>query len=122
MSKHLVLKLSAALWLLSFTVCAQIAPQGNSMAVPEHPRILMPEGEESVIKQTIASDITWKTTNQFILDECNKLIGKPPVERILIGRRLLDKSREALRRIFFLSYAWRMASDAKYLKCAEKSY
>jgi Heparinase II/III-like protein len=120
MSKHLVLKLSAALWLLSFTVCAQIAPQGNSMAVPEHPRILMPEGEESVIKQTIASDITWKTTNQFILDECNKLIGKPPVERILIGRRLLDKSREALRRIFFLSYAWRMTSDAKYLERAEK--
>lgn len=120
MSKHLVLKLSAALWLLSFTICAQIAPQGNSMAVPKHPRILMPEGEESAIKQTIASDITWKTTNQFILDECNKLIGKPPVERTLIGRRLLDKSREALRRIFFLSYAWRMTSDAKYLECAEK--
>ena len=120
MSKHLVLKLSAALWLLSFTVCAQIAPQGNSMAVPKHPRILMPEGEESAIKQTIASDITWKTTNQFILDECNKLIGKPPVERTLIGRRLLDKSREALRRIFFLSYAWRMTSDAKYLERAEK--
>jgi hypothetical protein len=42
------------------------------------------------------------------------------VERILIGRRLLDKSREALRRVFYLSYAYRMTNDAKYLNRSEK--
>jgi len=39
---------------------------------------------------------------------------------VLIGRRLLDKSNEALRRIFFLSYAWRVTSDSKYLERAEQ--
>ena len=42
------------------------------------------------------------------------------MERVLIGRRLLDKSREALKRIFYLSYAWRMTSDVKYLERAEE--
>jgi hypothetical protein len=78
------------------------------------------EGEEAAIKMTIASDDLWRSTHQFILDESDKMIGKAPVERVLIGRRLLDKSREALKRIFFLSYSWRMTSDSKYLQRAEK--
>ena len=88
--------------------------------LPSHPRILLLKGEETAIKQTIASDAIWKATHQFIIDESNKLIGKPPVERVLIGRRLLDKSREALRRIFYLSYSWRMTSEKIYLDRAEK--
>lgn len=55
-----------------------------------------------------------------ILNTCDRTIEKPPVERILIGRRLLDKSREALKRIFFLSYAWRMTSQEKYYERAVK--
>jgi hypothetical protein len=113
-------KFTVILWLISITACAQIETKTNISALPAHPRILLLEGEEAAIKKTIASDAIWKVTHQFIIDESNKLIGKPPVERVLIGRRLLDKSREALRRIFFLSYAWRMTSEAKYLERAEK--
>lgn len=43
----------------------------------------------------------------------------PPVELIKIGRRLLDKSREALRRLFLLSYAARLTGDARYARRAE---
>jgi hypothetical protein len=114
----LILKLSAILWLISLTACAQI--ENKTSALPSHPRILLLEGDEAEIKQNIASDNIWKATHQFIIDESNKLIGKPPVERILIGRRLLDKSREALRRVFFLSYSWRITGEEKYLKRAEQ--
>jgi hypothetical protein len=55
-----------------------------------------------------------------ILKECDNIIALPPVERIQIGRRLLDKSREALRRIFHLSYAWRMTGEQKYFDRCEK--
>ena len=103
-----------------FTAFAQTEKKIYTIALPPHPRILLLEGEEAGIKQTIASDAIWKTTHQFIIDESDKLINKTPVERVLIGRRLLDKSREALRRVFFLSYAWRMTSDSKYLERAEK--
>jgi hypothetical protein len=58
--------------------------------------------------------------HEAILTECNNILNLPPVERIQIGRRLLDKSREALRRIFHLSYAWRMTGDQKYFDRCEK--
>jgi hypothetical protein len=119
-AKLFILKLSLIFWGISITACAQIENNTNKTALSPHPRILLTEGEEVAIKQTIASDPVWKSTHQFIIDECDKLLAKPPVERILIGRRLLDKSREALRRVFFLSYAWRMTSEAKYLERAEK--
>jgi len=87
---------------------------------PGHPRILFLEGEESAVRETLASDYIWRSVSTFILSECDKILTKTPVQRVLIGRRLLDKSREALRRIFFLSYAWRMTSDSRYLERAEQ--
>lgn len=86
----------------------------------DHPRILLLRGEETAIRNTIETDEIWKKIDMFILSSCNRIIEKPPVERVLIGRRLLDKSREALRRIFFLSYAWRMTSQEKYYERALK--
>jgi hypothetical protein len=119
-AKMLILKFSAVLWITGLATCAQIKDKINPSALPSHPRILLLEGEESGIELNIASDPVWNSTHQFILDECNKLLARQPVERVLIGRRLLDKSREALRRVFYLSYAWRMTSETKYLERAEK--
>ncbi len=116
----LVLKFSAILWFISAVTCAQVENIINKNSLPSHPRILLLQGEEAAIKKNIASDPVWQSTHQFILDECSKIIARPPVERVLIGRRLLDKSREALRRIFYLSYAWRMTSEPEYLERAEK--
>lgn len=86
----------------------------------QHPRILLLKGEETLIEQSIASNPIWKKMHESILKECDNIIENPTLERIQIGRRLLDKSREALRRIFFLSYAWRMTGQEKYFLRAEK--
>jgi len=80
----------------------------------QHPRILLLKGEEGRIRQSITSNPVWKKMHEAILHECDNIIALPPVERIQIGRRLLDKSREALRRIFYLSYAWRITGQEKY--------
>src|SRR5471030_469211 len=102
--------------LISHSLYAQI----EKLSVPAHPRILLLKGEEANIQKTIASDNAWKNMHQSILTECDRLLSLPPVERIQIGRRLLDKSRECLRRVFYLSYAWRMTRDKKYFDRAEK--
>ena len=86
----------------------------------QHPRILLLNGEERLIEQSIASNPVWAKMHQTILTECDRMIGLPPIERIQIGRRLLDKSREALRRIFQLSYAYRLTGDQKYFDRCEK--
>ncbi len=86
----------------------------------QHPRILLLKGEERQIEQSIAGNPIWKKMHEAILKESDSIIELPPVERIQIGRRLLDKSREALRRIFHLSYAWRMTGEQKYFDRCEK--
>ncbi|GAB3642441.1 heparinase II/III domain-containing protein [Spirosoma arcticum] len=101
-------------------VAAQDKPFGPTTKFPAHPRILLLKGEEASLKHAIAADKTWSSVHQVILAECDKMLATAPVQRIQIGRRLLDKSREALRRVFFLSYAWRMSGQEKYAQRAEK--
>jgi len=116
-------------YLLIFVAFIMIAPamllaQDKKLPATEkiidHPRILLTRGEEKTIQSAIDANPIWNKMHQAILKASDDLIDLPPVERIQIGRRLLDKSREALRRIFHLSYAWRMTGDVKYFQRAEK--
>src|SRR5215204_3807468 len=93
---------------------------GSEPKFPNHPRILLLKGEEESIKRTVSADKIWSKMQHAILAESDSLISLPPVERKQIGRRLLDKSREALRRLFFLSYAYRTTKEQKYSLRAER--
>ncbi len=99
---------------------AQQSISAKNVTEIQHPRILLLTGEESLIKKSVASSPIWKKMHETILKECDNMMALPPIERIQIGRRLLDKSREALRRIFQLSYAYRMTGDEKYFNRCEK--
>lgn len=85
----------------------------------DHPRILLREGEEQSIKERIAESETWARLHQAILDESEQILKLEPQDRIQIGRRLLSVSREYLRRIFYLSYAYRMTGDPRFAQHAE---
>src|SRR5512133_2373514 len=87
---------------------------------PSHPRILLLKGEEALIVKNLAAERQWLTINSYILDKSEDILALPPVERILIGRRLLDKSREALKRIYYLSYSYRKTGDTRFLNRAEQ--
>ncbi|WP_316810780.1 heparinase II/III family protein [Pedobacter heparinus] len=88
--------------------------------LPAHPRLLLLKGEEEKIKKTLQSNPLLEQLQLGILAKCDQFLDVAPVERIKIGRRLLDKSRTCLQRVFYLSYAWRMTRQQKYLKRAEK--
>ncbi len=93
---------------------------GASSPLPSHPRLLLLAGEEKQLWRNIQSDSTWKMVHHAIIEESDRILITEPVQRIKIGVRLLDKCREALRRVYFLSYAWRMTHDKKYLVRDEK--
>ena len=105
---------------IQLNALAQINSIDSSQTIHNHPRILLFKGEEAAINQTIQKDTVWRNVHQIILQESDRLISIEPIKRIQIGRRLLDKSREAIRRLFFLSYAYRTTTNEKYLLRAEK--
>lgn len=93
----------------------------DSTKIQAHPRLLLLKGEEERIKSEIRNNVMWKNVHDAILKECDTMLKKHPVERTMIGRRLLQVSREGLRRIFFLSYAWRTTGKKKYFsRCEEE--
>jgi hypothetical protein len=116
------------LWISVWPVFAQDSFKAPSLetvankmnALPPHPRLLFLKADEAVLKNHLKSDPYRQNLHRAILEECETFLTLPPVERIQIGRRLLDKSREALRRIFQLSYAYRMSKDDRFLKRAEQ--
>jgi hypothetical protein len=100
-------------------VYAQVDHLVAITSVPAHPRVLLAPGQEEAIKQTIISDKVAQQLHQLILAESDRLLKVSPVERIKTGKRL-PASREALRRLLFLSYAYRMSRDPKYAARAEQ--
>ncbi|MCL1822135.1 MAG: heparinase II/III family protein, partial [Prolixibacteraceae bacterium] len=91
----------------------------EGVKLPSHPRILLLNGEEKTLKKNIGKDAVWQEIQNEILGEAADLLAVPVSERVMTGRRLLSVSRENLRRIFILSYAWRMTGDNKFLQRAE---
>lgn len=115
---HQKIYLSIAMFLCVMAVFPQTT-LNLTQTVPEHPRLLMTEKDQTYIASRIASDTTWGNLHQEILSECDRLLQQPVLERKQIGMRLLATSREALRRIFFLSYAYRMTGEKSYFNRAE---
>ena len=111
---------AALLLLTSTSAAAQLAHVPADARVPVHPRILLPRGEEADVMRVVRTDSLRRRLHAAIIGGANEMLVLPPIQRIQIGRRLLDKSREGLRRSFFLAYAWRTTGEARYLRRAER--
>ena len=83
-----------------------------------HPRLLLRGGEEEAVRERIAAEPEVALADSIILAACGQMLGQPPVERVKTGKRLLHVSREALKRIFYLSYAWRIHGGEAYAERA----
>ena len=110
----------ALLIVLTSSVYCQEPIQADLGRLPGHPRILLLQDEENLIRSAIGDSKVWSRMHDAIINESEKILSLPLLERIQIGRRLLDKSRECLRRVLYLSYAYRMTGEEKYLTRAEK--
>lgn len=106
--------------LAQFTAPSLEAVTATMKSLPDHPRLLFLKQDEALLKKQLGKDPYRENIHRAIIEESEKIISLPPVERIKIGVRLLDKSRECLRRVFMLSYAYRMTGEEKFLKRCEK--
>ena len=88
--------------------------------VARHPRLFISDKELDGVMRNIKASDELRTLHEEIIKQADDLIKQKPLERIQIGRRLLAVSREALRRLQALSWAYRSSGDKKYLKRAEQ--
>jgi hypothetical protein len=86
----------------------------------DHPRILLLKNEEERVRVKLSNDPTYTFLHNIVIKECESLLTLSPVERTLSGRRLLSVARECRRRVFFLSYAFRVTGDDRYCRRAER--
>ncbi len=84
-----------------------------------HPRLLLPVDSVKALQLNLSSDTFLMRIHNDLIEACNKIIQSPLLERNQIGRRILHTSDECLRRVYFLSYAFRMTGNIQFAQRAE---
>jgi len=118
---HKVLKVACAFLGLIYMQTPIVANGTNRIQVKcDHPRLLLSEGEETLIREKIEADPFLRSVHEAIVRQSEAMLQAPQLERIKIGKRLLAVSRNALKQIYSLAYSWRMTGDERYARRAEK--
>lgn len=101
---------------IMLTAMLSATAQVSSRAtLPAHPRLLLSDNEIPQLLSNIEADKQWTLVNKAILKECDKMLTLTPMEQSLKASSQLNVSREYLRRIIFLGYAYRTTGEKKYL-------
>jgi hypothetical protein len=92
----------------------------NYLEATSHPRILLKKGEESKILESVKKNQSYKKIHNYILNTSDKYLKLPALVYKKRGKRLLYISWQALKRLCYLSYSYRITSDKKYLRKSEE--
>lgn len=84
----------------------------------EHPRLFLTDEKLNQLKELRKTDPILDKYINAVIATSNSLVTKPMLTRVLIGPRLLDVSRELLKRTTHLALAFRLTGDKKYLDAA----
>jgi len=87
---------------------------------PAHPRLFVTPETLPRLRAAVESDPAMKDLYAKLRSSADKILGEKPVERVLLGPRLLDKSRRCLDRVSTLALAYRLSGDEKYAARAAK--
>lgn len=94
-------------------------PEVSGVGTEEHPYLLFDKGKENTLKSNITKDIIWTRVHSAILSECENILALADQTYVLDSRKAMhSQCCETVRRVMFLSYAYRMTSDERFLtKC-----
>ena len=101
------------LFVLSWALLGMMA-SAQAQEPVSHPRLLMRAGEEV----QIPPESMFARADSVIVAFSDAVLDEPTVTRTMVGRRLLHTSREALKRIFWLGYTYRVHGGKEYARKA----
>lgn len=79
-----------------------------------HPRLLATDADIASLRVTVARDPLARKWLGLLREDADALLGQPPVERKLVGPRMLAQSRLALDRIATLALVYRLTGERRY--------
>jgi hypothetical protein len=80
----------------------------------QRPRLLMGPQDVQVLRERAKDDAAFRPVVQAVLRDADAMLPIPPIERVMQGRRLLNESRRAVRRVLTLAMAHHLTGDQKY--------
>lgn len=83
-----------------------------------HPRLFLDRAAEVELKRRIAAQPMLQAIQADIVAKAGRELSTKPVERVLVGFRLLATSRTVLDRVLHLGLAWRMTGKLAYFERA----
>ncbi len=86
-----------------------------------HPRLMLKDKDLANLKEQHAKNKTLQKCVRDVLDEADECAGRPMLTYRKIGPRLLQVSRECLRRVYALGLAYRWTGDEKYARKAAEN-
>ena len=86
--------------------------------LPDHPRLLVTGEDWDKIRHRVEADPLSGKVFALVRGNADRMLDQPPVERTLVGRRLLDVSRLALERITALAMVARITGEERYARRA----
>jgi hypothetical protein len=111
------LKYIFMLFILGCLISETTAQPGEikeTLKLTDHPRLFLLNNDIPGLKEKIASEKILREAHELIIGESEKIIAQPLLNRNQIGRRILHTSREAICRVLFLSYSYRMTGNTSY--------
>ena len=92
----------------------------NAQSDLSHPRLFLRAGQEKALLANIRKDSIWNEMHNEIIKEAEVICGLDMLQRKVVGPRMHAISCEALRRVLFLSYSYRMTGREEFAVRAEK--
>lgn len=103
------------------TVVIRADNHEHGHALPEaisHPRLILKNSDKDAVKKVIEDNQHIAKIHKRIIANADEMLGLPLLERKMVGRRMLGVSQEALKRILYLSYAYRVTDMDEYARRA----
>jgi Heparinase II/III-like protein len=92
----------------------------TSITNVSHPRLLLKAGQEALIQNLINSSSEHKKSHDYIIKTADEFLLAPAIVKPTNATRVLAEAQQAIEEIFYLSYAYRMTGQTKYLTQGEK--
>lgn len=115
-----LLRLSLFLSLLLSLSVLRAAPDPLASLHSGHPRLLLTDAQLTAALAAAKSDPLRASLHARIVALAEAELKSTPVKHVLVGPRLLDKSRTALGRVLTTALAFRLTGDARFADRAKK--